>query len=605
MNRMSVRNKILLGYAAVLAVMVITAVVLLLVMQSLVSNFRTLSEHDIPVLAGILEVDRNLGDTQRGSRGYLLAGRDEFLEPYNTALAEFDVKMRTLRELVEDSPDQLARLDRIEQLRTQWLNEVQNPIMDMRREVNAGTRSMDDVVAEVAKGEGKTLFDEMRSISVDFQQVVHENNQENITNANNMVNNIAMVVVLVTVGGLILGGTVGTLLGNGIANNIRELSTAAQAVANGDLNRNVTVNSQDEIGKLADAFNIMVESLRRTMASQVAKDRIEVIISNYKTFITRVSGGDLSARLQLNGTVDERDDLYQLGVHLNTMVEALGSMTQRVREASMSVSAAAAEILAATTQQIASATEQDAAVTQTMSTVDEIRATVKQTADRAQNVADASKQSVSVSRVGQNSVTDTVGGMKVIRQRVESIAETILMLSERTQQIGEIIATVNDLADQSKLLALNASIEAARAGEEGRGFAVVAMEVRQLADQSRDATARVRDILNEIQQATNTAVMVTEEGSKGAESGMNLVERAGESIRELAATIEEAAQAAIQIAASTRQQTNGMEQLATAMVAIKQSTAQTAASTRQAERSAQDLNDMSRRMEQLVAGYRV
>ena len=94
------------------------------------------------------------------------------------------------------------------------------------------------------------------------------------------------------------------------------------------------------------------------------------------------------------------------------------------------------------------------------------------------------------------------------------------MLSERTQQIGEIIDAVNALADQSKLLALNASIEAARAGEEGKGFAVVAMEVRQLAEQSRGATSRVRDILSEIQDATNMAVMVTEEGSKGAENGM-------------------------------------------------------------------------------------
>jgi methyl-accepting chemotaxis protein len=123
-----------------------------------------------------------------------------------------------------------------------------------------------------------------------------------------------------------------------------------------------------------------------------------------------------------------------------------------------------------------------------------------------------------------------------------------LSLSERTQQIGEIINTVNAIADQSKLLVLNASIEAARAGEEGRGFAVVAAEVRQLAEQSRRATARVGEILNEIQQATNTAVMVTEEGSKGAEHGMELVNRAGGAILKLAATLEGATQAAVQIA---------------------------------------------------------
>jgi methyl-accepting chemotaxis protein len=177
------------------------------------------------------------------------------------------------------------------------------------------------------------------------------------------------------------------------------------------------------------------------------------------------------------------------------------------------------------------------------------------------------------------------------------------MLSERTQQIGEIIETVNAIADQSKLLALNASIEAARAGEEGKGFAVVAMEVRQLAEQSRAATRRVSDILGEIQQATNTAVMVTEEGSKGAATGMELVNRAGMAIRDLANTIEESAQAAVQIAASTHQQSNGMNQLGAAMFQIKQANSQTAAAMEQTEQSIRDLMTMVHQMEAAAAQY--
>ncbi|MBZ0303318.1 MAG: hypothetical protein K8J31_26485, partial [Anaerolineae bacterium] len=212
-------------------------------------------------------------------------------------------------------------------------------------------------------------------------------------------------------------------------------------------------------------------------------------------------------------------------------------------------------------------------------------------------------QSVEVSRQGEEAVNDTFDGMELIRERVEKIAETILALSGRTQQIGEIIATVNALADQSKLLALNASIEAARAGEEGRGFAVVAMEVRQLAEQSRQATARIDDILNEIQQATNTAVMVTEEGSKGTELGMGLVTRAGDAIRDLATTLAEVTQAAVQIAASTHQQTNGMSQLSAAMFQIKQASAQASASSRQTEQSMRELNHMARQLEAAAISY--
>jgi methyl-accepting chemotaxis protein len=165
---------------------------------------------------------------------------------------------------------------------------------------------------------------------------------------------------------------------------------------------------------------------------------------------------------------------------------------------------------------------------------------------------------------------------------VEDIAQSILALSERTQQIGEIISAVEDIADQSRLLALNASIEAARAGDEGLGFAVVAREMRHLSGQSRDATTKVSDILNEIQRAANTAVMVTEEGSKGAQQGMELANRSGDAIRDLTAIIEEAARVAIQIAASTHQQTNAMDQLVTAMKSIKQASTQTSASIKEA-----------------------
>jgi methyl-accepting chemotaxis protein len=398
-------------------------------------------------------------------------------------------------------------------------------------------------------------------------------------------------------------------IARGLSRPINQMVTVATRISEGNLHEKVSLQTQNELSLLAKSFNEMTGNLQRMMeVERTSKVYLENMVTSYRTFVGKVTAGDLTSRLQLsqNGRDSHdtaNDDLYELGVNLNAMVSGLSDITASIREATAGVSAATSEILAATTQQMASSTEQDAAVTQTVTTVEEVRATVKQTADRAQAVADASRQSLDVSRAGQMAIADTVEGMKSIRQRVESIAETILMLSERTQQIGEIITTVNEIADQSKLLALNAGIEAARAGEEGKGFAVVAMEVRQLAEQSREATARVRSILGEIQKATNTAVMVTEEGTKGAESGMVLVERAGEAIQELTATIQEAAQAAQQIAASTHQQISGIEQLVTAMQSIKQASTQTAASTRQAEVSAKDMTGMASKMEQAVSRY--
>jgi methyl-accepting chemotaxis protein len=217
-----------------------------------------------------------------------------------------------------------------------------------------------------------------------------------------------------------------------------------------------------------------------------------------------------------------------------------------------------------------------------LATSEEMLATISETSRQAQAVADTAQQSVDVSKTGESAVANTVAGMETIQRQVKDIAQSILALSERTQQIGEIISAVEDIADQSRMLALNASIEAARAGDEGRGFAVVAREMRHLAGLSREATTKVSDILNEIQRAANTAVMVTEEGSKGAQQGMQLADRAGEAIRELAAIIEEASRVAIQIAASTHQQTNAMEQLVVAMKSIKEASVQTSSSFKEA-----------------------
>lgn len=200
-------------------------------------------------------------------------------------------------------------------------------------------------------------------------------------------------------------------------------------------------------------------------------------------------------------------------------------------------------------------------------------------------------------------VQETIGSMAQIKARVGSIAENILALSEQTQQIGEIIATVNDIASQSNMLALNAAVEAARAGEHGKGFAIVAAEVRNLAEQSRQATAQVRTILSDIQNGINATVMATEEGAKVVDEGLKLASQTGGVIEQLADVIDEAAQASMQMKAGGQQQTSGVEQIATAMQSINQATQQNLAGTRQAEKAAQDLNALAHRLTETVEQY--
>lgn len=336
--------------------------------------------------------------------------------------------------------------------------------------------------------------------------------------------------------------------------------------------------------------------------------RINRALDNYAEVLTHVAEGDLTQRLDipdLEFSSREGRTVIQLGESINVMLDRIQGVISEIQAAFHQLEADTQSILEATSRQISMANEQDAVVTETTATVNEVRATVTETAERAQSVAETAQVSVDISRSGTDAVSETITGMELIRHRVEDIADNILVLSEHTQQIGEIIATVNNLADQSRMLALNASVEAARAGEEGKGFAVVAMEVRNLADQNRDATVQVREILGEIQRATNAAVMVTEEGSKGVDQGQDLVNSAGDSIRDLASAIEEAALAAMQIAASTRQQTIGMDQLTQAMRTIKHATTETVSSTMQVEASVQRLRQAADRVNSVIEGLKL
>lgn len=345
------------------------------------------------------------------------------------------------------------------------------------------------------------------------------------------------------------------------------------------------------------AFGILVYNL--------SFRRLEQTLSDYIAVLDKIAEGDLRQRLTIPRMNTESVDgrmLMHLGEVINRTLDQLQSIVREINRAMRRLESDTEAILEATSRQITMANEQDAVVTETTATVNEVRATVTETAERAQSVAETAQTSVDISRAGIDAVSETVSGMEVIRRRVEDIADNILVLSEHTQQIGEIIAAVNNLADQSRMLALNASVEAARAGEEGKGFAVVAMEVRNLADQNRDATVQVREILGEIQRSTNSAVMVTEEGSKGVDSGQQQVNAAGESIKELAKAIEDAALAAMQIAASTRQQTIGMDQLTNAMRTIKHATTETVSSTMQVEASVQRLRDAANRVNDVLSG---
>ena len=234
-------------------------------------------------------------------------------------------------------------------------------------------------------------------------------------------------------------------------------------------------------------------------------------------------------------------------------------------------------------EQIQEHSEQlDNIVIQTLTTSEEMQAMLSETSKQAQIVSNTAQVSMDVSKKGQDAVSNTISSMETIQHQVADISKSIVMLSERVNQIITIIKAVEDIAGQSEILAINASIQAARAGDKGLGFAVVAREMRNLAEQSGNATANINTILSEIQNAAEYAVTVTNNGIQGARRGMELAGLAGDTISDLSSTIEKSANTAFQISASTEQQTKAMTELVKAVQSIKEASSQASTSFKEA-----------------------
>jgi methyl-accepting chemotaxis protein len=387
-----------------------------------------------------------------------------------------------------------------------------------------------NIFARILAGYALTL---LSTLGIAAVAVVQVGQMENATNRGAGAN-AQLIVGLIVVLAVLITVAIGVFIARSISVPLGQITVAANRIGDGELIETPSFARQDEIGVLAGALTRMMQGQRKLAERErTAKEESAKTITRYIAFVARVADRDLSGTLEVSGN----GEIAALGRDLNKMNANLRELAVQIQDATNDLGSGVSEILAAASEQTSSAANQATAIQETTATINAIRTTVEQTSQRSGQVASMARDSVKATDDGRGSVESTIESMAAIKAQVEGIAQNILALSGQGQQIGDIITTVNDFAEQSNLLALNAAIEAARAGEHGKGFAVVASEVRNLAEQSKVATTRVRELLSEIQKATNSAVMVTEEGLKGVESGSKNVDGAGTAIKSLSETI--------------------------------------------------------------------
>jgi len=332
------------------------------------------------------------------------------------------------------------------------------------------------------------------------------------------------------------------------------------------------------------------------IANSIGRSSVEL-----KNTAEQLAAGDLTARTHISSG----DELGVIGQSFNKIADALQSVMERVRASSGSLASAAVE-LRSNAEQIASGSEHVAAQAASVATAgEEMAATSNDIARNCSMAVESANQACNAAKNGAAIVQLTVDGMARIAGRVQDSAKTVESLGARSDQIGQIIGTIEDIADQTNLLALNAAIEAARAGEYGRGFAVVADEVRALAERTTRATREIGEMIKAIQGETRNAVAAMEEGVREVERGTEDAARSGQALEQILSQISDVTQQINQIATAAEEQTATTCEISGNMQRITDVVQEIAGSSQQTAEAAGRLSNLAQELQGIVARFRM
>jgi methyl-accepting chemotaxis protein len=605
--RLTLRNKLFLGFGAVLALMLVLALASLHNLGQVGDGTDAINNDVLASIEKIDDVKANAeayrSDQFRHATVKNAADKQAAEADMAKSAAAIQSDLAAYRKLLHGDATDEARANAVASHWQQYLNKTK-PFLPL-------SRVDKDIAAEhVLDNIGGAAFSNFEKELDLWVSANDKTGNDTFKAAVDTQSSARTTTILLLLVALALGGAVAYLLAKSISHGAGQMLRAAEGIAEGDVHQTLDVRTNDEIGDTAVAFGHMIDYLKATAESA-----------------DRVAAGDLTV------DVEPRSERDALGTSFAAMVANLRALVGRVDMTAKGLGVASRDMansseqaghalteIAAAVSEVASGTERQVrAIDAVRQLAAEMAEATETGAQRASASAAAAAEGRAVAAQGEQAVGEATGAIEAVRESSAAVTEAIRALGEKSEQVGGIVATINAIAGQTNLLALNAAIEAARAGEQGRGFAVVAEEVRKLAEESQVAAGSIAELIAEIQGETRHTIEIVEGSAARTDQGVATVQQArsafasiGEVVERMAAQVDEIAVVIERLSASSMRVSEDIgevasvaEEASASSEQVSAGTEQTSASAQEIAASAQELASTAEELERLVGRFKV
>jgi methyl-accepting chemotaxis protein len=632
--RFRVRTLLMGGFGVVAALMVAVGAYQIWSLHVTQSQSEAMYETVVVPLSDFSEMNRTFQQERLHLQDMILAQTGDERQRHNRQLTGLSARLDSLRQEFEAtiaSADMRAAYDSFESTYQAYAVE-----RDRVREA-AQRGAPDRAVTEMLQGTAGPAARAVSHTLDDIEDLKERTGQRR--NAESLA--AAQWAWWMGSGGLVFGALlalgIGGVVMHVVRSSVRRVVDATQQVADGDLSARLDQTSDNAFGRLAGNFNAMVEQIRQskrdleaekasverrvqeaTTELKAQKAELDHRVDQLLEAMDRFADGDLTVQVHLaddaanNAPVDASADaarseqnakIARLFDGFNRAVAALREMVGAVGRAATASASTAEQIDASSTQLASSAEEQSAQAEEVAAAVEEMNRTITQNARSTQATAEAASTSRAEAREGRSVVAETSDTIGQMADVIATSVSAVESLADTSEQVGQIVKTIDEIAEQTNLLALNAAIEAARAGEHGKGFAVVAEEVRDLAERTAEATGEVARMIDQVQAETTEAVGTIQDGRRYVEESLQRAERTGEALESIVEATDRVESQIDEMAAAAEEQSATSEEMARSVQSISTVAQESAASVTQVSSAAAELGRLTETLQQRVRQF--